>query len=259
MPSSLTMTSSCFFIPEHGCYEVLKDFSGAIVTFLIFSLGFGITYYKLSKQHRDTLKQQDEEFKKRFKIELFNEFKSFFDLIHIEINDVCTFCRLSLHPVTIKMEEPNTVKYEKFRLKLGEALVAVILRIETREIVHPLLFQTFRYALQSLVHDIMELNYNKNIAETLPKLLTIGEDASCYLGDFQICLQNMTWGKVFDTKIKQRDPINNKLKVIVDNIDALTQLKQYFRDETEWGIHNKKIEQSVRDKFSQQENVIPEK
>lgn len=75
-------------------------------------------------------------------------------------------------------------------------------------------------------------------------------DASCYLGAFQVCLQNLAYSEIFKSKIEARLPIDQSLMVIEDEPTKLAELLNYFENESNWGINNAKYEKEALERLS---------
>lgn len=113
-----------------------------------------------------------------------------------------------------------------------------------------MLFKTFRYSLQSIAHDVMKLRENTTSTTCLNKMKNYTSDVSCYLGDFQICFQNLAYGDIFKSKITAREPIDKSLRVIEDDPKKLERLLNYFENESNWGVSCKKYESEAKVQFS---------
>jgi len=251
MPPTLTIETSCLFIQGHECYEVLYDFSAPIAALFIFIFGISHAFKKLSKQHDATLKQQDADINKRFKIELFKEFTLMLDQAIGELRSVSIYCRIKRYPVNGQISSLTAKEMADLQKKSSDAMFSIITKVESHEIVHPLLFKTFRFSLQSIWHNLIQLQHENNI-KSLDKFLSLTADAMMYMSDFQICMQNMAWGGIFGTKVEYRDPIDPSCKVIKDNDAELKILMAYFDTESEWGEHNKLEEQKAKEIYSSQ-------
>ena len=71
-----------------------------------------------------------------------------------------------------------------------------------------------------------------------------------YFGDFQVCMQNMAYGEVFDSDVPHRVPADKRYKVITNCPDSLDKLHDYFWQETNWGKNCIKYENEAKEKFS---------
>lgn len=141
------------------------------------------------------------------------------------------------------------MEYLDLSKRITHVLFLIVSKIESHEIVHEKLFKTVRYALQSIVYDVIKLRLNTTSTTCLDQILDYTSDALCYLGDFQVCLQNLAYGDVF-TKITSRAPIDKNLKVIEDDANKLKILLNYFKHESNWGVNCDKYENKAREKFS---------
>lgn len=242
MSKHVDLTPSCWFIEGNNCYQVAMDFSGPLVAIIIFFASIWLALWKLSEQHTASLKQQDEELRKKFKIEVFKELNETLNEVQDVLQEHTTFYFVKKYGggeegIVLTAQERNDLSYNSI-----DALLKIILRIESLEVVNPLLFQTVRFALQSIVHDIQELRREDDDNNFFEALYNSLEDAKSYLVDFQICLQNFTWGKIFDASVESRVPIDPNNKVIVDGLDELSELNNFFKNETPWGRNNARLE-----------------
>ena len=74
-----------------------------------------------------------------------------------------------------------------------------------------------------------------------------------YCGDFQVCMQNMAYGEVFDSEVPHRVPADKRYKVITNEEENLEELHEYFLKETNWGKSCLKHEKETEEKFSSQQ------
>ncbi len=249
MVASKDVEKSCCFISDVSCYEVAKDFAGPALAALSVIVSIISALKQLSKQHVNTIKAQKEEAKRNTRIELFKEVSLLIEHSSAVIRDVNSYCN-------VKKFNPNAAalldleEYLELSQRVNQALLLLVSKIESHEIVHPKLFKTFRYSLQSIVHDVMKLRNNTNSTTCLNKMMDYTSDASCYLGDFQVCLQNLAYGDIFKSKIEARVPIDKSLKVIEDDPEKLDVLLNYFENESNWGVSNAKYEKEALERFS---------
>ena len=249
MVASKLVEKSCCFISDVSCYEVAKDFAGPLLAALAVVVSIIIAFKQLSKQHSNTIKAQKEEAKRNTRIELFKEVSLLIEQSSAVIREVNSYCN-------VKKFNPNAValldleEYLELSQRVNQALLLLVSKIESHEIVHPKLFKTFRYSLQSIVHDVMKLRDDTTSTTCLDKMMDYTSDASCYLGDFQICLQNLAYGDIFKSKIDARVPIDKSLKAIEDDPEKLDVLLNYFENESNWGVSNAKYEKEALERFS---------
>ena len=249
MVASKLVEKSCYIISDVSCYEVAKDFAGPALAALAVVVSIIIAFKQLSKQHSNTIKAQKEEAKRHTRIELFKEVSLLIEQSSAVIREVNSYCN-------VKKFNPNAValldlkEYLELSQRVNQALLLLVSKIESHEIVHPKLFKTFRYSLQSIVHDVMKLRDDTTSTTCLDKMMDYTSDASCYLGDFQICLQNLAYGDIFKSKIDARVPIDKSLKVIEDDPEKLDVLLNYFENESNWGVSNAKYEKEALERFS---------
>ena len=71
-----------------------------------------------------------------------------------------------------------------------------------------------------------------------------------YFGDFQVCMQNMAYGVVFDSTVPQRVPADKRIKVITNCPENLDKLHIYFERESNWGKNCLKYENEAKEEFS---------
>jgi hypothetical protein len=247
--ASKVVVKSCCFISDVSCYEVAKDFAGPSLAALAVIVSIIIAFKQLSKQHSNTIKAQKEEAKRNTRIEFFKEVSLLIEQSSAVIREVNSYCN-------VKKFNPNAValldlkEYLELSQRVNQALLLLVSKIESHEIVHPKLFKTFRYSLQSIVHDVMKLRDDTTSTTCLNKMMDYTSDASCYLGDFQVCLQNLAYGDIFKSKIEARVPIDKSLKVIEDDPVKLDALLNYFENESNWGVNNAKYEKEALERFS---------
>ena len=249
MVASKVVEKSCCFISDVSCYEVAKDFAGPALAALTVIVSIIIAFKQLSKQHSNTISAQKEESKRNTRIELFKEVSLLIEQSSAVIREVNSYCN-------VKKFNPNAValldlhEYLELSQRVNQALLLLVSKIESHEIVHPKLFKAFRYSLQSIVHDVMKLRDDTTSTTCLNKMMDYTSDASCYLGDFQVCLQNLAYGDIFKSKIEARVPIDKSLKVIEDDPEKLDVLLSYFENESNWGVSNAKYEKEALERFS---------
>jgi hypothetical protein len=247
--ASKVVVKSCCFISDVSCYEVAKDFAGPSLAALAVIFSIIIAFKQLSKQHSNTIKAQKEEAKRNTRIELFKEVSLLIEQSSAVIREVNSYCN-------VKKFNPNAValldlkEYLELSQRINQALLLLVSKIESHEIVRPKLFKTFRYSLQSIVHDVMKLRDDTTSTTCLNKMMDYTSDASCYLGDFQVCLQNLAYGDIFKSKIEARVLIDKSLKVIEDDPVKLDALLNYFENESNWGVSNAKYEKEALERFS---------
>ncbi|MBA3004445.1 MAG: hypothetical protein FP813_11455 [Desulfurivibrio sp.] len=82
--------------------------------------------------------------------------------------------------------------------------------------------------------------------EELVNIYKSASDDMCgYLFDLNVELQNIFLKKLFNNKVKKREPLDSSVKVITTVPSEVEQLKKYFEDETPWGEMKKKTEEDV--------------
>jgi len=244
------VSKSCSLFQDVSCYDIFKDFSGPIIAVLIAFFSIRFAFAQLDKQHQNTLDAQKEESKRNTKIELFKDINLLLDNVSSIVREVNTFCLARQHPAPGTPIELSQTDYEAFSAKLNHGLLAVISKVESHEIINQKLFKAFRYSLEAIVYDISDLRFSDDRRLVLDSMHELGSDASCYLYDFQICMQNLAYGDVFDHKLSARVPVDKTLKVITADSDSLDALLNHFSNETNWGKSWKSYENEAKEKCS---------
>ena len=250
MEASEVIEQSCFFISNITCYDIAKDFAGPIIAVAVAFFTVKYALVQLARQHKNNLDAQKEENKLNTRIELFKDMNSLLDAVSAIIREVSSQCMVKKYSNLNVAAELNSVEYLTTSEKLNRALLAVVSKVESHEIVNLKLFRTFRYSLQAIVQDIMELQFHEDRVEVLEKIIELTSDASCYLGDFQVCMQNFAYGEIFDSEVPNREPVDSRLKVITNNPLELDELMEYFLTETNWGIKNQALQAEAEAEFS---------
>lgn len=87
--------------------------------------------------------------------------------------------------------------------------------------------------------------------QTLVNNIEAGHDElGGYLFDLNVELQKLFLSRLFDNSVKIREPIDPNVKVITTTQAHITELKQYFENETPWGINIHEVEERVRNEFN---------
>lgn len=250
MPVQETIIKSCLYISDVSCYEVAKDFSGPVAAILLAFFSVRFAFHQIAAQHENTLKAQLEEQKRQTRIELFKEIGSLMEQSKSIVSEVGSYCTSKKYS-NIDMEgEIDNLEYLELMKKFSQALIAVILKVESHEIVNIMLFRVFRFSLQSIHHDLLSLQFNRDRVNVLEEIVRLSDDAKMYYGDFQVCLQNMAYGEVFDSEVPRREPPDKRYKVITNDPGNLEELHKYFWRETDWGKHCIKHEEEAAERFS---------
>jgi hypothetical protein len=250
LKNSNIITESCYFINNANCYDVVKDFSGPIITLAAAAFAVIWAFVQLNKQHQNKLNAQKNETKRNTKIKLFQDISQLLDQASIPIRQANSYCLSKKYSSSNQVALLDGLEYTELSQSINQALLSVVAKVESHEIINPLLFKTFRYSLQSIVHDIIELRHITVSTEILDKLMACISDANLYLQDFQVCMQNLAYGEVFDSSIPARVPVDKKLKVITNDKESLNELLHYFTYESNWGVACKKLEKEAHAKFS---------
>ncbi len=250
MPTSEVIVKSCLLISGVDCYDVAKDFSGPILAVLVAFFTVRFAFKQIATQHKNTLSAQIEESKRNTRIELFKNIGILSDQSSSIIREVNSYCMGKKYSNPEMKSEINHEEYLALMNKFGQALLSVISKVESHEIVNLKLFRVFRFSLQSIHHDLLSIQFEKNRFCVLEKFLELTSDAQCYLGDFQVCMQNMAYGEVFGSMVPHRVPVDKRFKVITNDSKELDKLLDYFSKETDWGKNCLKYEKEAEERFS---------
>ncbi|MFY0675905.1 MAG: hypothetical protein JXR18_01350 [Neptuniibacter sp.] len=241
---------SCFFLSNIDCYAVVKDFSGPLVAVAVAFLTVKFAFRQISQQHSNTIEAQKENSKRDTRIELFKDINLLLDQSSSVIRDVNSYCMGKKYSNPQMESEINHEEYLALMSKFGQALLAVISKIESHEIVNLMLFRVFRFSLQSIHHDLLSMQFEQNRKNVLESFLELTNDAQMYFSDFQVCMQNMAYGEVFDSAVPHRVPAYKRYKVITNDAKNLEELHHYFWRETNWGKSCMQYEKEAAEKFS---------
>lgn len=244
------IVKSCLGILNVGCYEMVKDFSGPIVGVLVAFFSVRFAFRQIAEQHSNTLKAQIEEQKRQTRIELFKEICGLMEQSQSVIRGVHSYCMRKKYSNIEMKADIDHVEYLELMRNFSQALIAVISKVESHEIVNLMLFRVFRFSLQSIHHDLLEIQFSKDRSHVLERLLQLADDSQMYFADFQVCLQNMAYGEVFDSEVPKREPADKRYKVITNDPDNLKELHHYFWRETDWGKNCIKYEEEAKERFS---------
>ncbi|MGJ8689988.1 MAG: hypothetical protein ACSHXZ_10745 [Gammaproteobacteria bacterium] len=250
MQSGEELMTSCFFVADVSCYEVMKDFSTPIVAIVVAIFTVMYAFRQLGTQHTNTLAAQKEESKRNTRIELFKDIGSISDSSSSLIRDISTYCVVKKYSNVGAGAVINQQEYEEIFRKFGEALLALVSKVESHEIVNIKLFRAFRFSLQSIHHDFMSLRSVQDRALVLDELLQLTSDAQMYIGDFQVCMQNMAYGEIFSSSVPFREPADKRIKVITNDENNLDELINYFWTESNWGKSCAKYQAEAEEKYS---------
>lgn len=169
-------------------------------------------------------------------------------------------------------------EYSDLYFAANESVTKLMKLIEKYEIVSPDL-EIFKLAIHVAIYDINESNRplfdfllrvlprelvdnhgNTQIVNVLtPTQAQIDElkglvdafkgahdDLAGYLFDLNVELQKIFLSKLFPNVVKERKPIDPRIKVASTDPIKMQHLKDFFENETPWGIEKKKVEASVR-------------
>lgn len=250
MVSSAIIAKSCYNISNVSCYEIVKDFSSPLLTALALMASVFIAFKKLSEQHKNTLAAQNEESKRNTKIELFKDINTTLEHSKVSIQQVSSYCsRKQFSSPNLKAPLDN-VEYLELVNNFNNAIMTVITKVESHEVVNPKLFRVFRFALQSILHDLLELQSESDRLKVTEAVIKLANDSIMYFYDFQICMQNWAYGEIFNADVPYRKPANKKIKVITNCSKNLDDLHHYFLQETKWGKTCQKYESEAKEKYS---------
>jgi hypothetical protein len=146
--------------------------------------------------------------------------------------------------------EIDHLEYLELMKKFSQALIAVILKVESHEIANLMLFRVFRFSLQSIHHDLLAIQFEEDRSIVLERIMKLTSDAQMYYADFQVCLQNMAFGEVFESKVPSREPADKRYKVITNDPANLEKLHEYFWGESDWGKECIKDEEEAKERYS---------
>jgi hypothetical protein len=235
---------SCMFIEGVPCYQVAKDFSSPVVAFLAAISVVCMGIYQFSKQKRLEREARRVEHEREIKINLFKEVTALADQCSAQISQVRSSC-LSKHVLNMVFNAEEKISYVA---DIQKAIIALILRIESHEVIAPQLFRVFRYALCSESHNINELNKSLN-AISPGAIWHVSADITSYIADLQVGLQNLAFSEIFGEKVPNRVPVSDRYKVIENTPDCLVKLEYHFLNETEWG---KQCNEQEREAFEKE-------
>ncbi len=249
MPAPETIIKSCLCISDVSCYEIVKDFSGPIIAVAVAFFSVKYAFKQIAAQHKNTLKAQIEEQKRNTRIELFKEVCGLMEQSDSIIREVNSYCMRKKYSNIEMKSDINHLEYLDIMSKFGQALIAVIIKVESHEIVNLMLFRVFRFSLQSIHHDLLTIQFAEDRFYVLERILELTSDAQMYFSDFQVCLQNMAYGEVFESEVPKREPADKRYKVITNDPENLKELHNYFRSETDWGKNGIKYEEEAKERF----------
>jgi hypothetical protein len=249
------ITLACTFIEGVSCYQVAKDFTSPAVALLaaISVICMGVTQF--SKQKKLEREARRVEHERDIKIKLFKEVTTLVDQCSAKISQVRSSC-LSKHVLKMDFTAEEKINYVA---DIQTAIIALILKVESHEVIAPQLFKVFRYVLCSESHDINELNKSVNTISP-GALWHVSGDITSYIADLQVGLQNLAFSEIFGEKVPYRVPVSDHYKVIENTPDSLIKLEHYFLNETDWGKECNKLEREAfeRENFHNQSEINKE-
>lgn len=203
-------------------------------------------------QHKNTIDAQKVEAKRNTRIALFKEIGSLLDQSSSIIMNVNIYCRVKKYSNPQMKSEISHEEFLELMGKFSQALLPVVSKVESHEVVNLKLFRVFRFALQSIHYDFRAIQFEKNRFHVLEKVLELSSDAQMYFGDFQICMQNLAYGEVFDSSVPFRIPADTRYKVITNDPVELDKLYDYFSRESNWGKNCVQYENDALKQFASQ-------
>lgn len=250
MASATVVETTCYFISNISCYDVAKDLASPLLASIAVLTSVLIALKQLSIQHQNTLKAQKEEAKRNTRVELFKDINVLLDQSTASIRQINSYCLGKKYSNLEMKAQVDHVEYSELMTNFSNALLAVVTKVESHEIVHLQLFRVFRFALQSIHHDFLALRTEKNRVKVLESIIELSNNSIMYLGDFQVCMQNMAYSEIFDTDVPFRVPADKRYKVITNCPENLNELHEYFWRETNWGKSCIEYENKTKEKFS---------
>lgn len=250
MSTSNIVEKSCYFINNVSCYEITKDFAGPVLTVFAVIVSVLIAFKQLSKQHQNTLDAQIEEAKRNTRIELFKDINTLLDQSTTAIREVNSYCFNKKYSNLEMKAEVNHAEFLELMKSFSHALLCVVSKLESHEIVNLQLFRVFRFALQSIHHDLLSMQSEQDRFKVLETIIELANNSIMYFGDFQVCMQNMAYGDVFDSQVPYREPVDKRYKVITNCPQNLEKLLHYFSRETNWGKNCIKYENEAKKIFT---------
>jgi hypothetical protein len=248
--SSTVVEKSCYFISNVSCYDVAKDFASPALASLAVVASVFIAFKQLSKQHQNTLNVQKEEAKRNTRVGLFKDINLLLDQSTASIRQVNSYCFGKKYSNMEMKAQVDHVEFMELMNNFSAALLSVISKVESHEIVNLKLFRVFRFALQSIHHDLLALQTEQDRFKVLEIIIELTNNSIMYFGDFQVCMQNMAYGEVFDSDVPFRVPADKRYKVITNCPKNLDKLHTFFWRETDWGKSCIKYENEAKEKFS---------
>ncbi|CZF78380.1 hypothetical protein GCE9029_00802 [Grimontia celer] len=233
-----------------SCYEIAKDFASPILTTIAILISVLIAFKQLSKQHENSLELKKEEIKSKTRIDLFKEINDLLEASNTQVREINSHCFGKKYSNIEMKAAIDHVEFLELMKVFSSALLTVASKVEYHEIVNLKLFRVFRYSLYSIHHDLLALQTEKDRFKVLEKLIELTNDSMMYFGDFQVCMQNMTYGETFNSTVPERVPANKKIKVITNCSENLDALQVYFEKESNWGKSCTKYESEAKEKFS---------
>lgn len=232
-------------------YEFAKDFSGPIATIIVVPFSVWFAFGQIRKQHDNTIKAQKAAAKRDTKVELFKELSKALNEHGEPIGQTATFCTVKKYSSPNQKAEITHAEFQGFFEMFGKPLLSLILQVEAQQIIHQKLFKTFRFALSSIHNDFMALQFSQDRTQILEQMIQLTDDAQMYMSDFQICLQNIAYGDVFDDIVPARIPADKRIKVITSDDAELDELLEYFSTQTAWGKKNLQLEKEAQERFTE--------
>jgi hypothetical protein len=244
--------SSCFGINGVSCYGIAKDFIPPLATLLAGGLAIWFGFRQIKKQKNIDAESKRIDIERSIKLDLFKEVNNLIGMCSSNISSI----RSSL--IIKKIMKQNLLPEEIIHTNknISDAILLLVLKLESYEVINPKLFRVFRYAMLSIHHDLLNLQRGKHASD--PGLIyDCTEDVTSYIADLQVSLQNMTYSEIFGNTVEYRVPVSDRYKVIVDDSSKLDSLEYFLLNETEWGRDCNRVEQEVfeDEHFPETENI----
>ncbi|WP_421654491.1 hypothetical protein ACONUD_02295 [Microbulbifer harenosus] len=189
-----------------------KDFASPTLAAIAAIISVYIAFKQISKQHRNNLDAQKEQAKRETKIQIFKEISEILDLEGAAIRDVHSYC-FSKKYSNMEMKAPlEHAEFHELCNRFGRAILVVVGKVESHEIINFKLFRAFRFGLQSIHHDLLKLRTEADRFKVLEEVVELANNTLMYFYDFQICMQNISYGDVFDSEVPSREPADPVVK-----------------------------------------------
>lgn len=187
-----------------------------------------------------------------------------------------------LHQITSSINPPPVKargnEFSDLHFTANNSIISLIMLIEKHVIVSPEL-EVFKLAFNSASYNISEafrplysfllgilpmdavnasgIPVAMNVISPTPSQMSeldglikpykeAHDELASYLYDLNIELQKIFLSRLFTSKVEIRQPIDPSFKVITTEPTDIEILKQYFKEQSPWGIHMNEVEDDVR-------------